>query len=134
MKKLNLDEDKLFRLFKRKYIDIIRLDEYSAVDFFIPSNGVYLEVKCRNKHYDTLFLEKIKYDKLIEYEKCYYICSTPDGIWGWNIKKLNNIIFKERKMNKSTHYMNRYNVKKLVAELDIKDGVNITNKLIFKKS
>ena len=37
-------------------------DKFSRYDAFDTKNGIMLEIKCRNKHYDDTLLERIKFD------------------------------------------------------------------------
>jgi len=60
---------------------------YEKYDCIIP--GGVIELKCRRTHYNTLRIEKVKYDAIINNEKPYYICSTPEGIFGFNLKTIN---------------------------------------------
>jgi hypothetical protein len=128
-----LDEDQLFLLFQKKYSNIINLnleDEFSPVDWYIPNKNIHIEAKCRYKHFPTLFLEEIKYQKLIQYENCWYINSTPCGIFGWDVHKLEPT-FQNRLMTKNQQFGKKELVWKSVAELDIsKCDYNFTKKLI----
>ena len=52
-----------------------------------------IELKCRKKHYNTLILEKSKYDALIKesikhFDVPIYINSTPEGIYLFNLNKV----------------------------------------------
>lgn len=60
-------EDQLFEHLKSNYITDLDWSEgeYSHYDCYSLELGVDIELKCRNKHYDDLVIEKIKYDKLI---------------------------------------------------------------------
>lgn len=126
------NENTFFEVLKYKYKDLVDLNEYdiySDVDFYIPSKDLYIEIKCRNRHYDNLFLEKLKYDKLVSYSNVIYISTTPLGVWFWNIHKLDPVWI-NREMNKTSHFSNRNVVNKLVAELNVNDGVNITDDIL----
>ena len=37
-------------------------DKFSRYDAFDTENGIMLEIKCRNKHYDDTLLERRKFD------------------------------------------------------------------------
>ena len=61
-----------------------------------------IELKCRNKHYDDLIIEKDKYDALIRRAKQYettpfYINSTPQGIYVFNLSKIDEHIWEDMK-------------------------------------
>jgi hypothetical protein len=132
---LDLNENRLLYLFSLIYKDIIDLNvenPYTEVDWFIPSKMAYIEAKCRSKHYDTLFIEKIKYDKLINYKNSWYVSSTPEGVWAWNIKKIKPIWI-ERKMERTQFFSNKRIVNKIVAQLPVEEAINLTDELIIKK-
>lgn len=88
-----------------------------------------IELKCRRKHYDTLILEKSKYDAIIkESDKNLdipiYINSTPEGIYLFN---LNNIDVKwfNKSLPATTEFKKRMWVKKEIAELDINKAIKL---------
>ena len=133
---LDLNERRLFYLFSLIYKDLVDLninDPMSEVDWFIPSKNVFIEAKCRERHYGgKLFIEKKKYDALLKYENPYYVSSTPEGIWIWNLKNIEPV-WEKRKMNKTKLFYNRNKVDKIVAELDINIGKNLTDILITNR-
>jgi hypothetical protein len=117
-----LSEDQLFKLFQKEYPDIIDLNEenkLSPVDWYIPELDIHIEAKCRNKHFPTMYIEENKYLKLIKYNRCWYVNSTPEGIFAWDVHKLNNIIFREKLMTNTQQFGRKQMVWKLVAELPI---------------
>ena len=57
-------------------------DKFSSWDCYSKMWGYRIELKCRKRHYETLLIEKNKYDHLVS--ECFganetplYICSTP---------------------------------------------------------
>lgn len=88
-----------------------------------------IELKCRRKHYDTLILERSKYDAIVkESDKNLdipiYINSTPEGIYLFN---LNNIDVKwfTKSLPATTEFKKRMWVKKEIAELDINKAIKL---------
>ena len=90
---------------------------------------ILLEVKIREKHYDQLYLEKIKYDDLMKikkegkYDAIYYINETPQGIYMARI---------DDKQFTHTSYIlcpvatmdpSKGKVRKAVYELDVKNDM-----------
>lgn len=116
-----IDEQQLLELFRRKYtiVDLNEEDEFSPVDWLVTSSNTYIEVKCRNVHYDALILEEDKYNKLLSYEKSWYICSTPEGIYGWDIKKLDPIFRMKLVTNSQQFFRKDKMVFKSITELPI---------------
>lgn len=117
-----LSEDQLFKLFQKEYPDIIDLNidnPTSPVDWYIPELDIYTEAKCRKEHYPTMYIEESKYIKLIQYKRCWYVNSTPLGIFCWDIHKLNNIIFRNKLMTKTQQFGKKEMIYKSVADLPI---------------
>ena len=56
--------DKLIKLLNssNQYNFVAMDDKFSRYDAFDTKNGIMLEIKCRNKHYDDTLLERIKFD------------------------------------------------------------------------
>ena len=88
-----------------------------------------IELKCRRKHYDTLLLEKAKYDALVKESDKHldvpiYINSTPNGIYLFNLLdvELNWFI---KSLPATTEFQKRMWIKKEVTELDIKQAIKL---------
>ena len=88
-----------------------------------------IELKCRRTHYNTLLLEKSKYDALIKESKKHldvpiYINSTPNGIYLFNLLEveLNWFI---KSLPATTEFEKRMWVKKEVAELKIEQAIKL---------
>lgn len=122
-----LNEQALYELLRDNlYEDLVRVsnDEYSVNDCWSQEHGVYIELKCRRSHYDSLMLEKIKYDRLVtEANKIgmlpLYICSTPEGIYEFN---LDLIPIKWEEMDNlpaTTEFDNQERVTKTIAMLPL---------------
>ncbi len=88
-----------------------------------------IELKCRRKHYDTLILEKSKYDALIkESEKNLdipiYINSTPKGIYLFNLYNV-EVKWFTKSLPATTEFKKRIWVKKEITELQISKAIKL---------
>jgi hypothetical protein len=88
-----------------------------------------IELKCRRKHYNTLLLEKAKYDALVSESNKHldipiYINSTPNGIYLFNLLEveLNWFI---KSLPATTEFQKRMWIKKEVAELKIEQAIKL---------
>lgn len=122
-----IDEKKLFQLLKQKLIpDLEGTDLFNSKDCTSLSLELSIELKCRRYHYDFLMLEKSKYDSLIKNKRIRYICSTPNGIYSFNLKKLNNIVWFNEYLPATTDFRNNSKILKQVTFLNIKDAIDIS--------
>jgi len=109
------------------YHDLVKSKkQMSRWDCYSPDAFHRIELKCRSRHYDTLLIERKKFDSIIE--KCndnldipMYINSTPNGVFRFNlyIVKPN---WEIQYHNKTTHFSNTNKIEKEVAMLEIKDA------------
>ena len=88
-----------------------------------------IELKCRKKHYNTLLLEKPKYDALIKesnkhFDVPIYINSTPEGIYLFNLNKIDLKWF-EKSLPATSEFKNRRWIKKEVTEINIKQAIKL---------
>ena len=129
-----MTEAQLIALLKKKLIpDLQDTSEMNNKDGYSAQYDTVFEFKCREKHYDTLIIDKPKYDHLVRYDKVRYICSTPKGIYSWNLKKLPEPIWDERLMRSSTWYHREVDeVIKKIGYLAIKDAKDLTKILLSK--
>lgn len=119
-------ETALFDHLKSLYIKDLSWskDCYSHHDCYSEDLKCDIELKCRNKHYDDLVIEKFKYDKLIARANKYstipvYICQTPKGIYGFNLSKLDEPDWFMKGMPKTSHFSQRQFIDKEVGMLHI---------------
>ena len=88
-----------------------------------------IELKCRRKHYDTLILEKSKYDAmLLESNKNLdipiYINSTPEGIYLFNLNEI-DIKWFTKSLPATTEFKKRIWVKKEITELQVIKAIKL---------
>lgn len=118
------NESELIEWLKVKVPDIeVAKDKYSVWDCYSKELNCRIELKCRRTHYNSLLIEKKKYDSIIE--KCknleipIYLNSTPKGIYGWNLLN-QSIDWEVNTINPSTtDFKNNKKVKKEVGYLNL---------------
>jgi hypothetical protein len=103
---------------------------YDAFDCISLKAGHYIELKCRYTHYPTLLIEEMKYRKLITQAAerdlfPFYINSTPQGIYSFDLMDLPEPEWLVQRMPATTEFNNKFKVNKLVGYLDINEGVKI---------
>lgn len=120
------NEDKLFEHLKNNYIPDLEWSEgdYSHHDCYSTELGLDIELKCRNKHYDDLLIEKGKYDNLLKRAAehktvAVYISQTPQGIYAFNLSTSQEPAWETRGMPKTSHFNQRQFVDKVVGYLNI---------------
>jgi hypothetical protein len=121
-------ESQLFDWLKANRIpDLIKQDnEFSSYDCYSIKNKAIIELKCRGKHYPTLLLEKKKWIALMMYNcNVRYICSTPEGIYSFDLNALVDIEWVEQKHNKTTQFHNNNKVPKLIFNIPIEMGIKL---------
>tara|TARA_R100001369_G_scaffold31804_2_gene56346 strand:- start:701 stop:1090 length:390 start_codon:yes stop_codon:yes gene_type:complete len=109
------------------YTDLLKArKQMSRWDCYSPETFHRIELKCRGVHYDTLLIEKKKYDAIVN--KCndnldipMYINSTPKGVYRFNLY-LVDPVWEIQYHNKTTQFANTNKIPKEVAMLDIKDA------------
>tara|TARA_B110000305_G_scaffold196182_1_gene221144 strand:- start:439 stop:819 length:381 start_codon:yes stop_codon:yes gene_type:complete len=123
-----LKEKELFEyLISCCYPDLVMArSKMSRWDCYSPDTYHRIELKCRSKHYDTLLIEKKKYDAMIA--KCndnldvpMYINSTPLGIYRFNLY-LVKLKWEIQYHNKTTQFGNTNKIPKEVAMLNVNEA------------
>lgn len=105
-------------------------NSYDGFDCLSDEYRMFIELKSRNTHYDTLLLEKKKYDYLIDNAKelnyyAWYINYTPDGVWGFPLSKMTDIKWEDKWLPVTTEFANREKTTKSVTFLSVKDGYKL---------
>jgi hypothetical protein len=64
-----MNEKELFNKLKEFYMPdlIASAGEFSSYDCFSPGRQLFIELKCRNSHYENLMIEQSKYAR-VKYE------------------------------------------------------------------
>lgn len=139
MRKISIvNESHLFDLIKQFVIPDLLPSEVkmSRYDCYSLEHNVDIELKCRNRHYDDLIIEKKKYDALIERSSNHgtnplYINSTPVGVWAFRLLDIEEPKWEERGMPKTSEFRQRQFITKVVGYYNISSGKDITDLLIL---
>lgn len=102
-------------------------DEFDSFDCVSMEHKMFIELKSRKTHYDDLLIEEHKYSSLIMAAGIrsltpWYINSTPNGIWGFNLSKLPMPKWENKWLPITTEFANKKSRSKPVGYLNIKDG------------
>jgi len=105
---------------------VLAKSKMSRWDCYSQSTSHRIELKCRKQHWETLILERKKYDAMIE--KCndnldipMYICSTPKGVYRFNLFLIDPV-WEFAQMKKTTYFANNNRISKEVAMLPVIDA------------
>jgi hypothetical protein len=84
-------------------------------------------MKCRRTHYDTLMIEKHKWDYLADIRartgsKTLYINATPSGVYEFDLGALNAPQWLIKRLPTKTDFAGSEYVEKPVGFLDVKDS------------
>lgn len=127
-----MKEADLFNHLKESiYPDLTKSEgTFDAFDCISLKAGHYIELKCRYTHYPTLLIEEMKYRKLItqaaERELTpFYINSTPEGIFSFDLLDLAEPEWVTHKMPATSEFSNRTKVDKLVGYLSIEEAIKL---------
>lgn len=123
-----MNEEQLFNYLKKHYIyDLSKCeDQFSSYDCFSTTYRCVIELKCRNKHYDDLMLEKTKYDSLKKLNcNALYINSTPKGIYIFNINDIKPKWITDTSMPKQTEFSNNDKIEKTYTLISVHNSIKI---------
>ena len=129
----NLTEKQLFELMSTRYTGLIDLtidNPTSLIDWYLPSSNTYMEAKCRKKHYETIIIQKDKWDVLIQKESSWYVDSTPNGIWYFDIHKIEEPNWREKYLPQSQQFYSQGDIIKIIGEIPINTGEQLDHLLI----
>lgn len=125
-------EEELFEKIKTYLIpDLKKTERYSFEDATSEKYNLNIELKCRSVHYQYLLVEKVKFDKLNLNKRARYICSTPVGIFSFNIKKLPEPKWFEKWLPETTEFGEKKWILKKIGYYSIDSGKNLSNILNF---
>ena len=130
MERPTMTEQGLFDYIKETYLEDLQKSEhtYEYIDATSYGYRLSIELKCRNTHYDELILEKDKYESLMQQANelgftPFYINSTPQGIYAFNLRKI-KVTWTTRRLPSST-VDNGPDVDKEIALLHIDKAVKL---------
>jgi hypothetical protein len=116
-------EVELFEALKAEYPDLTPLSATDRADGI--THNAYIEIKCRRTHYDTLMIEKHKWDYLADIRartgaRTLYISSTPKGIYEWDLGSLNAPEWLLKHLPDKTDFAGAKKIDKWVGFLDVR--------------
>ena len=127
-----MKEQELFEWLKQHHFPDLEHspNSYDGFDCLSDDYRMFIELKSRNTHYDTLLLEKKKYDYLIDNAKelgyyAWYINYTPDGVWGFPLSSMTDLKWEDKWLPVTTEFANKEKITKSVTFLSVKDGHKI---------
>ncbi len=127
-----MNEELLFTFLREGYYpDLSKAPGiYDAFDCISIQAGHYIELKCRATHYPTLLIEEMKYRKLITQAAerdlvPYYINSTPEGIYSFDLMDVAEPVWFNHQMPATTEFDRVEKVNKLVGYLPIEEAVQL---------
>lgn len=127
-----MKEKELFDFLKEKYFQDLTFseDQFSRWDCYSKTRKTRIELKCRNRHYSTLLIEKDKYFNLIKYyinneDTPLYINSTPKGIYAFDLRKITPEWITDSRMPKTTEFEETQTIEKTYALLELKTAKKI---------
>jgi hypothetical protein len=128
-----MNEKELFNKLKELYMpDLVSsVNAYSTYDCFSMQKQLFIELKCRNTHYENLMIEQSKYARL-KYEAGErglvptYICSTPQGVWVFDLRLFEPVWKDQTDLPISTEFENKAKRTKSVGFLPITMGSRLS--------
>lgn len=123
-----MKEQDLFDYLKDKHFPDLEKSEgaFDSFDCTTEDKGLYIELKCRHTHYSDLLIEEMKYRRLINQAgklTPYYINSTPEGIWAFDLSRVPEPAWQERRMPATTEFTDARKIMKLVGFLHLDYGL-----------
>jgi len=129
---MNNTEKELFEYLKINYFaDLVKSrNQFSKWDCYSPEYKCRIELKCRRTHYDTLVIERKKYDALMSKsikhkDRPLYINSTPKGVYVFVLNEMEEPKWSIRNMPETTYFSSRHYIKKEVAMLKVSDAFEL---------
>lgn len=126
-----MGEKVLFNKLKARLVPDLELSQrkYSKWDCWSNIYKLHIELKCRYTHYDDLLIQKDKYDALLALDTgVRYICSTPKGVYSFNIKEIPEPNWNIEKMPQSTFFQEEpVFIEKEIGYININQAINITH-------
>jgi hypothetical protein len=125
-------EEELYVFLRDNFITDLKKTKLttSRHDCYSTEFNLDIELKCRRTHYDSLLIEKKKYDALMDRTKLLntipvYINSTPKGVWGFYLAEF-SLKWETKSLPMQTDFNKRMWVDKEISYLKISEGINLT--------
>ena len=123
---MGMKEADLFEHLKASHFpDLIKSEGiFDSFDCVSDEKKYYIELKCRHTHYPDLLIEESKYNRLVSEAKerelsPWYINSTPEGIYAFDLTRVPQPTWTERWMPATTEFANTSKKIKLVGFLHL---------------
>ena len=126
---IEFKEPQLFDYLKENYYpDLEKSEEFDNWDCISLEAKMFIELKSRKTHYPDLLIEESKYQGLILAAGIrsltpWYINSTPEGVWGFNLSTIPQPKWQDKWLPITTEFENRTKRTKLVGFLKLEDGI-----------
>lgn len=128
-----MNEKQLFNQIQAFYLPdlVASVNLYDSYDCFSQRKQLFIELKCRNSHYENLMIEHSKYSRL-KYEAGErgmiptYICSTPQGVWAFDLRLFEPQWKDQTDLPTTTEFVNRSKRTKSVGFLPITVGSKLS--------
>jgi hypothetical protein len=121
-----MNESELFDYIKMNYLNDLEqsADKFSRWDCYSKEKNTRIELKCRQTHYNDLMIEKDKFIYLLIRnklygEKCFYINSTPKGIYSFDISQIKPTWITDKRMPTTTEFANNDRKEKTYSLINI---------------
>jgi len=107
-------------------------NEYDGFDCVSNEFQMFIELKSRLTHYDTLLLERKKFDFLVVTAETlgyqpWYINSTPLGVWAFPLNSVvKDLEWVDKWLPATTEFQNKSKTTKLVTFLPLESGIKLT--------
>lgn len=117
-------EAELFDYLKDKHFPDLEKSEgtFDHFDCTTIEKNLYIELKCRHTHYPDLLIEQKKYRRLMNEAGSmvpYYINSTPEGIYAFDLSRVPEPSWSEKWMPITTEFVDTRKTMKLVGFLHL---------------
>lgn len=127
-----MKEQELFDHLKQKvYHDLVKSEgQFDTFDCISQDHQSYIELKCRHTHYPDLLIEQSKYVRLVDEAGFrvldpWYINSTPNGIFAFDLSRVPEPAWEERWMPTTTEFANTSKKVKVVGFLHLDYAVSL---------
>lgn len=113
------------------YPDLVKAkNPMSRWDCYSPSEGHRIELKCRRKHYDTLLIERGKYEAVVAESSKHldipiFIVSTPEGIYSFNLLQVTFNWEVNNRNPRTTEFGGSERVTKEVSYMNVKEATKL---------
>jgi hypothetical protein len=107
------------------YPDLVKSEgQFDSFDCISEEHKQNIELKCRHTHYPDLLIERSKYVRLVDEAGFrvldpWYINSTPQGIYAFDLSRVPEPTWSERWMPATTEFANTRKIMKTVGFLHL---------------